>query len=569
MTYLEPNLQKRARAAFIDNAPPNLLQVRDRVASKLTGSRRRDQLSALDTVARVMGIELSQVRAIPLEVRSLLASRNAIELDLSERRWRNVRSGVVSAVRAFGADRRSLSELVPLNSQWEDLLARIETTHHRDGLKRLARFCSALQIAPMNVEQQTLLAFHEALIAEELLRDPRTKLKHTIAIWNICHRKVSGWPKQSLVSPFERDFYALPLEAFPSSFQQDLKTWSERLLAPDPMDPSAPARPLKPISVQQKVQILRRFASALVHEKSLAIEAVTDLQVLVNDVERFKNGLRFFLKRFDNQPNSYIAQIANCLRSLARHYVELPEETSEAIELICKRLQPRRNKGLKAKNRERLAQFDDPENVARLLQFPEREAARGRTLANSYRAAKCFERAAAISLLLATGLRIKNLRTLRLEGDFTFVDTHTFLSIPGERVKNGMDLDFELPSETAAFLIEYRDQHRQQLPGSDGLYLFPGRDGGPRPHATISHDIQSALYKRAGLIMNPHLFRHVIAKIVIERDPGLAFTISRHLGHKSINTTMQSYLGTEGRAAARNIDRVLKDALDGPQKPGG
>lgn len=97
--------------------------------------------------------------------------------------------------------------------------------------------------------------------------------------------------------------------------------------------------------------------------------------------------------------------------------------------------------------------------------------------------------------------------------------------------------------------------------------MFPGRDAGPRPSSTMANDIKSSLYKRAGLTMNPHLFRHVIAKIVIEREPGLAFVISRHLGHKRMNTTMQAYLGTEGRAAARHIDRVLKDAVTNPGLP--
>ena len=69
--------------------------------------------------------------------------------------------------------------------------------------------------------------------------------------------------------------------------------------------------------------------------------------------------------------------------------------------------------------------------------------------------------------------------------------------------------------------------------------------------------------KQTGLVMNPHLFRHATAKIVVERDPGLAFALSRHLGHKHINMTMQAYLGTEGRAAARSIDLVLKQALHG------
>jgi integrase len=77
-------------------------------------------------------------------------------------------------------------------------------------------------------------------------------------------------------------------------------------------------------------------------------------------------------------------------------------------------------------------------------------------------------------------------------------------------------------------------------------------------------DMQSALRKRAGLVVNPHLFRHTITKIVTERDPGLYPAMSRHLGHKRIDMTMAHYLGSEMRASGRQIDKVLREALANP-----
>ena len=57
------------------------------------------------------------------------------------------------------------------------------------------------------------------------------------------------------------------------------------------------------------------------------------------------------------------------------------------------------------------------------------------------------------------------------------------------------------------------------------------------------------------------IIRHAIAKIVIDRDPGAYLAISRVLGHASLNTTLGHYLGTETKAAARHIDRLLTDAM--------
>ena len=290
-------------------------------------------------------------------------------------------------------------------------------------------------ILPEAVDRATLLGFYEALMAEELIRDPRTKLKHTIGIWNICHRQAPDWPNIHLSSPFQRDVIRLQFERFPASFRADLDAWRTHLLNPDLMDLSAPRRPLKTITVDGQIAMILRFASALVHGKVLPIEEITDLRVLVSDVERFKAGLRFFLDRFEGRTTAYIAKTADTLRAIAKYYVQAPEEVYGEIERICRRLHPPRNYGLKAKNRERLRQFDDPKNVARLLSFPQEEAERGRNMDNPYRKAKCFERAVAVNLLISTCLRIQNLRTIRLDTDISRTDERCFLSIPGERVK--------------------------------------------------------------------------------------------------------------------------------------
>ncbi len=75
--------------------------------------------------------------------------------------------------------------------------------------------------------------------------------------------------------------------------------------------------------------------------------------------------------------------------------------------------------------------------------------------------------------------------------------------------------------------------------------------------------VSDAVRRHTGLTVSPHLFRHVIAKIVVERDPAMYIAVSRHLGHKSINTTLCSYLGTETRAASRHLHKILAGARDG------
>ena len=77
--------------------------------------------------------------------------------------------------------------------------------------------------------------------------------------------------------------------------------------------------------------------------------------------------------------------------------------------------------------------------------------------------------------------------------------------------------------------------------------------------------ISEPLKRHAGIEVNPHLVRQVIAKFVVERNPEMYVAVSRRLGHKSINTTLGSYLGTETRAASRQINRLLDQARDNPE----
>ncbi len=337
-------------------------------------------------------------------------------------------------------------------------------------------------------------------------------------------------------------------------------------MEPDPFDPHAPARPLRPATVTGTINMIVRFASALVRRGEMEIEEITDLAVFF-EIDRLKSGLKFFLERFDNKPTPYVAKLANMLRAIAKHYCRVDQATLDEIDGICRRLDPHVSRQLTDHNRDRLRQFDDPDKVARLLRYPEEERARGLTQKNPLRAAKCFERALVAALFIHCTLQIGTLRAINIETDISRTGGKCYLSIDGNRVKNGQPLEFELPDDVAVLLQEYLHEYRPRLAGSDSPYLFPGQDGGPRPHNTVRNDFTAGMRKHAGLVDHPHLIRHAIAKIVVERDPGLYVPMSRQLGHKRIDTTMTHYLGTESRVSGRHINKLLNKALRAPEIP--
>lgn len=133
------------------------------------------------------------------------------------------------------------------------------------------------------------------------------------------------------------------------------------------------------------------------------------------------------------------------------------------------------------------------------------------------------------------------------------------LVVPAHRTKGSRVLEYELNAEVTALLQHHIATFRPLLPGADGPCLFPGPDGRPRSKTALSDGICRGM-RRAGLEMNPHLFRHAIAKIAVEADPGAYLAVSRVLGHTTLDTTMGHYLGTESKAAGRHVDRLLSEA---------
>ena len=187
---------------------------------------------------------------------------------------------------------------------------------------------------------------------------------------------------------------------------------------------------------------------------------------------------------------------------------------------------------------------------------------------NPVRRAKGVERALAISLLIFTGIRVKNLRSLRLDRNVVRRGDRVFLSFTDDEMKSGNALELELPGETIRLLDTFLKHHRGRLAGADGPYLFPGPDGEARSYSAMREAVSKPLLKHAGIELSPHLYRHIIAKIVAERAPEMLPDLSRRLGHKSINTTYQSYLGTETPAASRRINQLLQETRARPKLGG-
>jgi integrase len=151
-------------------------------------------------------------------------------------------------------------------------------------------------------------------------------------------------------------------------------------------------------------------------------------------------------------------------------------------------------------------------------------------------------------------------------------DTHLFmqkgasavstLELSAGEMKNREPLAFDIPPSVVKMLIEYRDRIAPKIIGQRPTRLFVNVDGTPKSQATVAYLIMSYLQRRAGIILTPHQFRHLSAKVVLDAEPGAFEIVRQQLGHKNSKTTIGSYTGINSRRAARHHHRLVQQALE-------
>jgi site-specific recombinase XerD len=141
------------------------------------------------------------------------------------------------------------------------------------------------------------------------------------------------------------------------------------------------------------------------------------------------------------------------------------------------------------------------------------------------------------------------------------------LVFPDYDVKNGVPLEFAFNEATTVLIDEYIYHHRPQLMrGFNHEWLFAGEAQGPKTTKTLSEQISDRLWKELGLEITPHQFRHAAAYIMLKADPGNYELVRRVLGHRSIATTRNFYIGLESLEATRQFGEIVTGLERGEER---
>ena len=534
--------------------PPTFEALLARIAAdpELAPARAGNLASSLRRFVAICGRTPQAEASVPAVRRWIEAATPGAQ-GVSRRRWANIRSEVGFALRRYEAPTRA-----PLPKDLAADWARMRLCLGGEirlmrGLSNLIHWCSREGIAPDRVDDAVMERYLEDLRARSLKGRPEKRFREVCRLWNRAAETCPGWPSPRVTVPTYRKKVSFSWDAFPAPFLADLDRYCAFMSGRDLLAEHAPAAPRRQTTLASQREHLRRFASGLVRS-GFPMENLTGLSVLVVP-ENFETAVRFHLDRRGGKPWPGLFETAAIVVVVAKEYLRLEADRIARLRTVRNRLKCRK-KGMTKKNRERLRPLIDPLNQIRFLTFADNLVASTRKQKNPKRQALDVQTALVHELLVVAPMRFGNLTGLNLQQHVRRVGSghkqRVFIFIPADEVKNTVELEFELPPPTIALLDLYLDKHRPRLlKGPEEGWLFPGQKGGHKHEVGLRERLCRVIERVTGLVLNPHLYRHVAAFFYLQEHPGDYETVRLLLGHKSVETTITFYAEFEALTARR------------------
>ncbi len=535
--------------------------------SDLPAWKRGELISAVRSFVRRFEPEGMSATARPDAINAVLLKATPAMARLAESSFSNMVSRLRAALHLCGIISQPGRHTNGLLEPWRSLFEPIKHHSQRSRLSRFFHTASRHGWKPEDITVTHFQLFYEELKNGAILKDGERVAREAAKLWNNFAEQM-GWTPVDFKLPRKRFEYTFAWDKYPASLEAEVRALLDRLGNADILsgDDRPPLRPKTLINMEFQ---LKMFAAALVH-RGRDPASLKSLRDLYRD-GAYVEGLRFFLDRAGGKVTLQVRGIAEHVYRIAKRDPEFPADELASMTKLVKRLKQQLPQiGLTEKNQRKLAQFDSLRNRDGILLLPRKlhyMAKAGRNSARRDRAAGLMITAVAIEMLLMCPIRISNLaaldlkRHIRRQHSGRYTTTHIY--IPANETKNSVEIHFELPRDAARMLDEYIDEFRPDLPGAAASsILFPGRSGNFRAPKQFWSMISKAGRRYLGVDINPHLFRHLAAKLYLDEHPGGYEVVRRTLGHTSMDTTARSYAGQETGRSIRHYDRTILKLRD-------
>jgi hypothetical protein len=159
------------------------------------------------------------------------------------------------------------------------------------------------------------------------VRNPREIHRGAIKSWNNAAERIPTWPKQRLNFMPRRQFFSLPWNEFPPSFEANVEAYLRRAAGLDLNDDHF-MRAQRPRTLQTRRAQLRLFASAVV-KSGVPADSLVDLKTLLTP-EMAARGLEFLFDRNNRILRSFWPLwhvVSTCRKKRSRGYANLPRSS--------------------------------------------------------------------------------------------------------------------------------------------------------------------------------------------------------------------------------------------------
>ena len=422
--------------------------------------------SAIIRFCEICGLDPTQVLADPAAVRALRKTASWQVAGISKRTWANAISLLTRAMSHVGIDVDRRRRNTRLSPAWVEFLNPLSIEAVK-RIRRFAGFCSSREIAPDDVNAQSFADFLLYLQTQSVNWHVRDRLQEARSAWNKwVALPGSGYPQIAAAVP--AGWRSRPWCEYPDSFQKDVETWRSHL---DQADDDDDREPLRPATIKNYHQTLRRFISHLVDD-GVPIEKIVSLSFILDPVLVKRGMKRVRGEQTDVEGRSGLHATAQALLSAAR-FIELdpkhPGYGEQQLRFAPLRKSAgklrRQPNGMVRRNKDRLAKLDDPTAGRLFRNLHMTVAARHAGVTKpTLAAAQEMQMATAHAILLEAPLRMKNLASLDLDRHLTRPPGgrtgSSRIAFEGCEMKNHDALETQLGPEGSAFLDDYIKRFR-------------------------------------------------------------------------------------------------------------
>ena len=533
-------------------------------SGELPEHARRHWPTSLRQIAKAFDKPLEVIPARYSAVRANLAQLHEVPAGLTAKTLQNHKSNAKSALLWLAREKDIPEHGAPLSARWEELRSKTPDGLIRSRLSSFMRYCSANNIAPAEVDEAVVDRF--VGYRSRCCKPTDAAFRRLVArAWNENVGTVPGWPAQRLIEPPVKAAVEIEWEAFPEGLRNDVDRYLQGLNRIRKTRTGQRIRPLKPSTIRTRRAELQAVARKAV-KTGVSIDKLDSLSALLAPVVAEKVLDAYWQKNGEN-PKLFTIDLACRFLAIAKETKCLTEAERERLDEMRRDLEDRRQGGLTDKNIAFLRQVLSPGVWGRVVKLPYAMMGEARRQKQaSVRAAVTAQVAVAIAILTVAPVRLANLTTIRLGTNLIKpggVDSNYWLVFPDYDVKNRVKLNYPLEEDVTRLIDGYVHHFRPALlRGRNDDWLFPGQRRGPKGKISFGGQITERIDKATGLRMTVHQFRHAAGALLLKHRPGEYELVRQLLGHRSVQTTINSYIGLENIQASEIFSKIVAAHMD-------